>query len=158
MKRSENKAKAGFTLLEIMIVVSVIALLAIMAYPAYSEARETTQQTTFINEMRVFSGAAEVYMLDSGEYLEDSSTGTVPAGWAPYIDTDSWTSGTPIGGSWDMELDSYGVKAAFGVVFSAGAPSAAYMQEIDERFDDGDVITGSFRRIAPGRYYYILEE
>lgn len=53
-----------------------------------------------------------------------------------------------VGGGWDKELDSYGTKCGFGVDLASGAAiqAAAYMQQIDERFDDGD------------RYYCILED
>ena len=110
--------------------------------------------------MRVFAGAAEFYMLDTGEYLEDSSSGSVPAGFEEYINTSKWIGGTPIGGVWDVELDSYGIKAGFGVDFGNGSgnQTSAYMQEIDAQFDDGDLITGKFRQIDTDRYYYILED
>ena len=32
------------------------------------------------------------------------------------------------------------------------------MQEIDTAFDDGDLTTGYFRRIAPNRYYFVVAD
>lgn len=159
MKPQQAHQNGGFTLVEIMVVVALIGLLAGLAFPAYSQARSDSQVTVFINDLRVFAGAAEVYMLDTGRYLEDASTGTVPTGWDAYIHTGKWTDLTPLGGAWDVELDSHGIKAGLGVVFTAATmPAMATLLEIDQRFDDGDLTTGAFRQIAPHRFYYILEE
>jgi hypothetical protein len=70
-----------------------------------------------------------------------------------------WTRLTPLGGVWDVEQGSFGVTSALGVDFVNGGGEDrddAYMLEIDRTCDDGDLATGQFRKIADGRYYYIL--
>ena len=143
-------------MVEIMVVVVIIGLLATFAIPAFNKIRIKSQNTTFINDLRIFADAADTYMTEKGDYLEDAGTGTVPTGWDPYISVQKWTSGTPIGGSWDMELDSYGIKAGLGVV--APDRTALEMQLVDNEYDDGDLSTGKFRRIAADRYYFVLED
>ena len=146
----------GFTLVEIMMVVVIIGLLMSLAVPAFQVLRRKAQNTRFIGDMRTFAGAAETYMLETGSYLEDSSSGAVPSGFEDHISVAKWTNGTPLGGVWDMELDSFGIKAGFGV-HKPTAPKEQ-MEEVDEDFDDGDLSTGKFRQIAGDRYYYILED
>ena len=115
MENSRLTRRYGFTLVEIMIVVVIIGLLMSLALPALHQVRRKALNANFIGDMRTFAGASETYMLETGGYLEDSSSGVVPAGLEEYIRVGRWTGGTPLGGDWDMELDSFGIKAGFGV-------------------------------------------
>ena len=150
----------GFTLIEILVVVVILGVLAAIVIPQFVNASGDTEKIAFIADRRIFADAAKRYKLQTGERLEDSSSGELPAGFEPYIQESRWTDPTPIGGVWDTELDSFGVKSALGVHFWGGgtARDDAYMQEIDAIFDNGDLNTGVFRKIADGRYYWILED
>ncbi len=57
--------RTGFTLLELMIVVSVIGLLTILALPSFSKPRTTTLSTHCISNQRVIFGAVNRYELDN---------------------------------------------------------------------------------------------
>jgi type IV pilus assembly protein PilA len=59
--------KKGFTLVEIMIVVVIIGLLAAMAIPAFQKVRESSRESTLINDARQLGAAAQQYLLESGE-------------------------------------------------------------------------------------------
>ena len=61
-----SKSHAGFTLVEIMIVVVIIGLLAAMAIPAFQKVRASSQDKAVLNNARQLSGAADQYYLEYG--------------------------------------------------------------------------------------------
>jgi len=56
----------GFTLVELMIVVTIISLLAAMALPAFQRIRQSAQDKAVLNNARQLSSAADQYFLESG--------------------------------------------------------------------------------------------
>lgn len=53
--------KAGFTLIEIMLVVAIISLLASLAIPNYLRARKRAQATRMLDDLRAVDHAMELY-------------------------------------------------------------------------------------------------
>jgi prepilin-type N-terminal cleavage/methylation domain-containing protein len=62
-KRSYHPS-GGFTLVEIMIVVSVIALLAVIAVPGFLRARKRSQATRVLEDLRLIDGAMSLYAIE----------------------------------------------------------------------------------------------
>jgi prepilin-type N-terminal cleavage/methylation domain-containing protein len=56
---------AGFTLVEIMIVVAIIGLLATIAIPNFVRARLKAQQSACINNLRQIDGAKQTWALEA---------------------------------------------------------------------------------------------
>jgi len=64
MKTMKN-LKAGFTLVEIMIVVAIIGLLAAIAIPNFIKARATSQANACINNIRQIDGGEQEWALET---------------------------------------------------------------------------------------------
>ena len=75
--------KAGFTLVEIMIVVAIIGLLAAIAIPNFVKARATSQQNACINNLRQIDAAAQEFALEKGHKTGDAIN--YPTDLTPYI-------------------------------------------------------------------------
>ncbi|MGF1483778.1 MAG: type II secretion system protein [Opitutales bacterium] len=148
------RTRKGFTLVEIMIVVVIIGLLAAMAIPAFQVIRQNSQTARFVSDLRVFRDALEMYITKNPDYPIDSSTGAFPTELDGYFNEDLWVNGTTLGGEWDLEVEDNGVTVAVGV----DNPTAdlELLRKADTSLDDGDLSTGKFRLIAPGRYYWVL--
>ena len=93
MKTNITSRKAGFTLVEIMIVVAIIGLLAAIAIPNFLRARSTSQANACINNLRQIDGAIQQWALETGQtagatvaadgsgivqYLGRGATGVLP--------------------------------------------------------------------------------
>ncbi|MFK7884786.1 MAG: type II secretion system protein [Phycisphaerales bacterium] len=155
--RAGRAMRRGFTLVEILIVVVILGILAAVVVPAFGGTTDEARKGAFIAELKIFADAAEYHNAREGGFLEDSSTGEVPDGLERYIDVDGWLDGTPIGGEWDVERNENGVSSALGVHFRGDNPGDEFMQDIDARFDNGDLATGVFRQLDDNdRYYWVI--
>jgi prepilin-type N-terminal cleavage/methylation domain-containing protein len=103
MKTNKSQTRAGFTLVEIMIVVAIIGLLAAIAIPNFVKARATSQANACINNLRQIDAAANEFALEKGK-----STGaplTLTTDLTPYIKLNSSGKipGCPANGSYALD-------------------------------------------------------
>jgi prepilin-type N-terminal cleavage/methylation domain-containing protein len=90
--KTKKRLVAGFTLLEIMIVVAIIGLLAAIAIPNFIRARTTSQMNACINNLRLIDAAKQQWALEQHQavtaqptsvnlqpYLGHGSGGELPA-------------------------------------------------------------------------------
>ena len=68
--------RAGFTLVEIMIVVAIIALLAAIAVPGFLRSRKRSQATAILNDARIIDGAIDQYAIENNKKGSDTVTAT----------------------------------------------------------------------------------
>jgi prepilin-type N-terminal cleavage/methylation domain-containing protein len=100
LKRLQTK-HAGFTLVEIMIVVAIIALLAAIAVPGFLRARKRSQASRILNDLRMIDSAVDQYAIETNRVTGNPVN---TADWTNYIkknallyNTGQSVLGTPYG-------------------------------------------------------------
>ncbi len=103
MKMNFRSRRAGFTLVEIMIVVAIIALLAAIAVPGFLRARKRSQASRIINDLRLIDSAVDQYAIETNKKSGDTVN---TADWTNYLKkgTNLYTTGLDILGN------SYGAQ------------------------------------------------
>jgi len=98
MLKKLTTKRAGFTLVEIMIVVAIIALLAAIAVPGFLRARKRSQASKIINDLRMISGAIDQYAIENSKKSTDPVS---VADWTKYIkkDTNLYDTGQDLFGN-----------------------------------------------------------
>ncbi len=98
MKMNFRSRRAGFTLVEIMIVVAIIALLAAIAVPGFLRARKRSQASRIINDLRLIDSAVDQYAIETNKKSGDT-VNTVD--WTNYLKkgTNLYTTGMDILGN-----------------------------------------------------------
>lgn len=96
-----KKLRAGFTLVEIMIVVAIIGLLAAIAIPNFVKARTTAQKNACINNLRQIDGAIQQWALEANK---SGSAAVTSTNIKPYLgrgNQGEWPN-CPAGGSYTV--------------------------------------------------------
>jgi len=95
----KTNRNAGFTLVEIMIVVAIIGLLAAIAIPNFVKARETAQLNSIVNNLRITEGAKDQWALENKK-----GTGDVPVDTdlAPYMKNSTYPPSLIVGETYNI--------------------------------------------------------
>ena len=73
------KKTAGFTLIEVLIVVSIVAILAAIAIPAYQDSITKGRRTDAASALQGLAQAMERFYTERGTYVGAAGTGGVPS-------------------------------------------------------------------------------
>lgn len=111
----KNK-RAGFTLVEIMIVVAIIALLAAIAVPGFLRARKRSQASKILNDLRMIDSAVDQYAIETSKV---TGATVAVADWTNYVKKNAqlYNSGQ------DLFGDDYGPQTVDSL---PKVPAAAY--------------------------------
>jgi|SRR6266403_1496761 len=81
-----NRKHAGFTLVEIMIVVAIIALLAAIAVPGFLRARKRSQASKILNDLRMIDAAVDQYAIETNRTTNNTVN---VSDWTNYVKKNS---------------------------------------------------------------------
>ena len=84
--RFRPRGRAGFTLVEIMVVVGVITLLAALALPGFIRARKRAQASRVKDDLRLIEAAVDQYAIETQR--QPGSLVSV-ADWTAYLKTET---------------------------------------------------------------------
>lgn len=148
-------SRPGFTLAELVIVVTLIGILAAITAPTYQRLTTRSRNLIFQNELRVAANALETYAIEKGEWPPDGDGG-FPAPMMDYLPPPArWHLPTPVGGRWSWARGADGADAALQISGYTGGIDRG--RELDRLIDDGDLTAGVFRGTAD-QLVYILQE
>ena len=127
MKINFTSRRAGFTLVEIMIVVAIIALLAAIAVPGFLRARKRSQASRIINDLRLIDSAVDQYAIETSKKSGDP---VAVSDWTNYLkkDTVLYASGQDILGN------DYGVQTVDSLPRVPDSSKAALSDVTDTTF------------------------
>jgi prepilin-type N-terminal cleavage/methylation domain-containing protein len=93
MKNKLMTRKSAFTLVEIMIVVAIIALLAAIAIPNFVKARQASQKSACIANLKQIDGAKATWALENKKTSADTPTTAMLYGATNYIRSEPFCPG-----------------------------------------------------------------
>ena len=160
-----HQRTAGFSLIEMMVVISIIGLLATVVLGSLGTARDQAKYARAVKEMNTIATAAAQYKFDTGIFPSqcdatcDSTTDPFlnslgVTGWSGPYDS-VWDKAHPWGGSYSISQYDVGSVNQFLVVLDDDRPNTSYTDNqgtvstevlvaIDNLLDNGDLATGVF--------------
>lgn len=154
----------GFTIVELMVVVTIISLLAAMSLPAARRASQSAKASAVANDLRVFATAFTTQAQQAGSYPADTAVGVLPTVMVGALGNSAWRRKTPIGGlyNWDFNINHGGITYRAAIAINTSGTNlvttdTAQLLAIDRRIDDGNLTTGNFRRGASNEPVYVIE-
>lgn len=145
-----NTRRIGFSLLELLAVVSILGVIAAVIVPRIAESSNGSKVTVTAHQIRAIANACTLYRVEHGEWPPTGGPHNVPAGLETYFpERYTWLYTCALGGSYKWWGPGY--LAGWG----GDAWSIEDMQKVDAILDDGDLAAGSFQN-SGGRFRYYL--
>jgi prepilin-type N-terminal cleavage/methylation domain-containing protein len=127
LRKLTTKRRAGFTLVEIMIVVAIIALLAAIAVPGFLRARKRSQASKVLNDLRLISSAMDQYAIETAKKTGDTVS---VADWTNYLKKDTNLYATGL----DLFGNAYGDQIVDSLPHVDAATKASLSDVTDDAF------------------------
>ncbi|ADE55815.1 type II secretion system protein [Coraliomargarita akajimensis] len=147
MKR-ENLS--GFSIIELMVVITVIGIVAMLGIPNFTNIKHRTEATVTANDLRKFADALKVYNLQNGGYPATLSSSNLPDAVSQNLPA-AWKNGQY---RWEYtSTDQY----TFVLVYSLHFTSEQAVR-VDKIIDDGNIAMGNVKMAPAGAgLVYIFE-
>ncbi|MFT6093818.1 MAG: type IV pilus assembly protein PilA [Pseudohongiellaceae bacterium] len=150
-------SSGGFTLIELMMVMTLVTMMGSLAAPIYVQyaTRAGLVETTL--QLANWGREFQRWKIDNGRFPNDSHI-NLPAEAARTLNilSSEWLETTALGGNWNWEgPDGYDYA---GIAIVNATASISDITQLDFILDDGDLSSGIFRQTPNGRYTYILQE
>jgi prepilin-type N-terminal cleavage/methylation domain-containing protein len=157
-----NSSRVGYTILEIVVVLTVIGILAAIAVPYIKRAKQSAVISTLENDLRVFSQEFKDFELNFSTYPPSQSTpGLYPIGMENRM-SHTWKDPSVIGGTYrwvysggDNADDLYAYIEVTGNTSDTLRIDTDRLSEIDYDLDDGNPSTGKVQLRGLSIRYYI---
>jgi len=134
------RAKKGFTLVEILIVVVILGILAAIVIPQFTEASTEAKTSSLVTDLQSLRSQIELYKVQHNDNLPGVANGT-------HVATAGFVN------SLILKTDIFGAQYALTDTVSATGDAlyGPYMQKIPtNQFVDSNVVTtGAYNGIAP---------
>ena len=156
--KANRRRSAGFTLVEILIVVVILGILAAIVIPKFGEHRQSAAEAAFTATLRDLIRVSQVYHSRHGDLPGQAPESPVPDElFAESGRVASFPLRTPLGGYW--HVGEFGSPPRHGVgVWWPGDEFdvEGRVKRIDEAIDDDDPDGGRFVRIG-AQYYWLID-
>lgn len=159
-----RNGQAGFTLVEIGVVLVIISLLAVMAKQAISKINIRARSSIVVNDFRVIAGAMQTYFTQNGAWPAATAPGVMPTAMQGYLKDTNWSKPTPIGGyyTWATNSTQGGTRYSAVIIISSASGSnittdVTQLTDIDKKGDDGNTTTGNIILGASNYLVYVVE-
>ncbi|MEM9185177.1 MAG: prepilin-type N-terminal cleavage/methylation domain-containing protein [Planctomycetota bacterium] len=148
-----RKTAAGFTLVELVVVVLILGILAGVAAPRLIDASGDSEATTMLTNVKIIFDAVERYAAANGELPDNARSGELPPGLCPqyapeWLFLEPTITGNPY--DWDGPGTSAG-QLGIGIDFADGsrAVDSDLYARLEAIADDGVRDTGWIRAAGP---------
>jgi prepilin-type N-terminal cleavage/methylation domain-containing protein len=101
--------RLGFTLIELLVVIAILAILAAMLLPALSKAKQRSQRTACLSNLKQIGAAFAIYLDDNEQHFPDRRDlkNGLPGGFRPWT---TWPPSDPRGGWASAALKNSGAS------------------------------------------------
>ncbi len=156
---------AGFSLIELSVVLFIVSVLAALAVPAFKRIHLNARSAAVINDLRVFASAFQSYAHDRGDWPAATGVpGEIPPGMQNYLSATTWEHATPIGGSYTWAVNSLQQGERYRAVLLISnvgenkvTAERQQLVDLDQKIDDGDLDTGNFRLGFRNQPVFVIE-